>query len=305
MNLSQLKTNVLKLIAEYSNNGIAISQGKNADYLNRVIPLANAGMTEITTLGKRKSKTIRISQNPIDPIAGRFTGFDVVIHKDTDIINNVGLNVNAYYFEVDNTATVYVEEENPTGQWNTLQTIQNTVKGQYTTYKGLVSSTHNVRLRFSGPYLYNIKNIALFNTPFETVDDIPDYKPYVPHIMPTDFYMIKEISVDAPSRQYSSIADVHWQDQQTLLIGYYYSSQLVINYYAYPTLLSDTVTDDTELDLDQLASQILPYYVSAYVKNDEDVTMSAQFLNIYETKLARLNNPDTFGISEIISTNNW
>lgn len=306
MNLGQLKNKVLRLIAEFSNNGVLIAQQKNADYINRVIDIANDGLTEIVTTAKRKSKTIKISQNPINPIGGLASGFDVVQFSGTDISNNVGLNATAYYFEVDNTATIYVEEEYPTGVWTTLQTIQNTVKGVYTAYKGLIVGTtgRNKRLRFSGQYTYNIKNVGLFNKPFETVADIPDYVPYKIYEMPSDFYMLKDIKVES-LRNITPTQDFYNEAQKTLRLNYYFSNQFDINYYAYPELIPDTATDTYEIDIDILGANVLVYYVASIVKNDEDVTMSTVFANMYETKLARLSNQDLYSLSEITNVNNW
>jgi hypothetical protein len=304
--LGQLKDKVLKLIAESTNNGVSIPKQKNADYLNRVIAIANDGLTEIVTTAKRKSKTIKISQNPIQPIGGLASGFDVVQFMGNDITNNVGLNATAYYFEVDNTATIYVEEENPVGVWNVLQTIQNTVKGLYTPYKGLINGTsgRNKRLRFSGLYTYNIKNVGLFNKPFETITDIPDYVPYKIYELPDDFYMLKDVKLES-LRNITATQDFYNEAQKTLRLNYYFSNQIDINYYAYPTLIPDDATDDTIIDIDQLGFNVLAYYVASIVKNDEDVTMSTVFQNMYETKLARLMNQDLYSSSEVISINNW
>lgn len=306
MNLGQLKSKVLKLIAEYSNNGVLIAQQKNADYLKRVIDIANDGLMEIVTTAKRKSKTIKIAQNPINPVAGLMSGFDIITFSGTDITNNVGMNATAYYFEVDNTATIYIEEEYPAGVWNVLQAINNTVKGSYTAYKGLINGTsgRNRRIRFSGQYIYNIKNRALFNVPFETVTDVPDYVPYKFYELPADFYMLKDIKVET-LRNITAIQDFYNEAQKTLRLNYYYSNQIDINYYAYPEQIPDDAVDTYELDIDPLGANVLAYYVASIVKNDEDVTMSTVFQNMYETKLARLSNQDLYSSSEIISINNW
>lgn len=306
MNLGQLKTKVLKLIAEYSNNSVPISKQKNADYLNRVIEIANDGMTEIVTTAKRKSKTIKIAQNPINPVGGLGSGFEIITFNGTDITNNVGMNATAYYFEVDNTSTIYIEEEYPSGIWNVLQTINNTVKGAYTAYKGLITGTsgRNRRIRFSGQYIYNIKNRALFNVPFETVADVPDYIPYKLYELPNDFYMLKDIKIES-LRNITATQDFYNEAQKTLRLNYYFSNQIDINYYAYPEQIPDTATDSYELDIDVLGFNALAYYVAGIAKNDEDISMSTMFQNMYETKLARLANQDLYSSSEIISVNNW
>ena len=306
MNLGKLKTKVLKLIAEYSNNSVPIATQKNGDYINRVIDIANDGLTEIVTTAKRKSKTIKISQNPIQPIGGLSSGFDVIQFIGNDISNNVGLNATAYYFEVDNTATIYIEEEYPSNKWNVLQTINNLVKGTYTSYKGLISGNigRNKRLRFSGQYTYNIKNIALFNKPFETVSDVPNYQPYVNYDLPNDFFMMKDIKVEN-LRNITATNDFYNEAQKTLRLNYYFSNQIDINYYAYPEQIPDTATDDYMLDIDTLGGNVLAYYVASIVKNDEDVTMSTQFQNMYETKLARLMSQDLYSVSEITNLNGW
>lgn len=302
MNLRQLKTKVITQIAELSNNGVKIPQQKNADYLLRVIPIANSGLNEIVTTAKRKTKSLRISRYPLSPLIGNF---NLVQHCNIDNIQYCAMGVGAYYFETDNTATIYVEEEITPGIWNIIETIQNTIKDEFTAHKNLVNSNYNVRLRFSGPYLYNIRNVALFREKFETIIDIPDYTPLVKYKMPGDFFMIKNVMCEGDNRQYVALTDIGMQDQQSLLFDYYSANQIVVNYYAYPEVIPDDATDDYKIDIDQLGAEVLVSYVSSYVKNDEDIVMSTQLKNDYEEKLARLMNQDIYSTYEVINVNNW
>lgn len=94
-------------------------------------------------------------------------------------------------------------------------------------------------------------------------------------------------------------------ESKDIALNYYYESQFVINYFAYPKKITKDAPLDTVLELDFEACNIIPYGVASIVKNDEDTVMSVDFRNMYETKLARLQDPTIYGTTEIQSTTGW
>lgn len=296
---------VINLIAEKSNNNVPIAPQKNGDYVRRIPELIDHFQTEIATVTKRIQKTLYISQSPITPIGGIFSGFEVITHTNQDITQHVGLDVKGYYFEVDSTSTIYIEEEQG-ADWKILDTIDHKEKGKYKAYKGLINGQpgNNVRLRFSGQYYYHVRNVALFREPFESAEDVPQYTPFVKYQMPEDFFMLKDIQLENNQQRFT-LSDFYWENQKILLLNYYYESQFVINYFAYPKKITKDAPLDTVLELDFEACNIIPYGVASIVKNDEDTVMSVDFRNMYETKLARLQDPTIYGTTEIQSTTGW
>ena len=122
--------------------------------------------------------------------------------------------------------------------------------------------------------------MALFSQSFETLADIPNYRPYVPFEMPDDFFLLKTINCEAPNRQYTTLGNYYWQGQKTLMLDYFNSNQVIVNYFAYPTTIDDSSPDTQELELDAEAVELIPYYLAAYLKNDDELNLSVNFQNI-------------------------
>ena len=287
-------------MAEYSVDGVPIPDGENADYLNRMNRFADTAQKELSQV-KKIHAVFNISHNPIKPQQGLLQGFDLKQYlPGTDLID-IYPGSRAYYFEVDNVADIYIEE-NVNGVWTTLKTINNTVKGQFTAYKGLINAsntTNQVRLRFSGNYVYNIRNKALYAYPFPTDADVMDYRPYVKYDMPSDFMELKKVIQQTDPRMYKEMIAYYWEGKRTFVLNYYDTGSFDIHYYRYPTSI-DAITPDTyEFEIDTEAQEAIPFFIAGHCLMDENANLAIQLLNEYQTKLSRLYMSDDFGITTI------
>lgn len=299
MNLREIKDKSLSLMAEYSIDGVEISAAENADYLNRMNRFADIAQKEISQV-KKINAVFSISQNPIKSQLGLLQGFEIKQHLTTDIIDEQ-VGTKSYYFEVDNIATIYIEESTVNG-WVVLETILNTVKRQFTAYKGLIvasSPSNKIRIRYSGIYPYNIRNRAMYEYSFPTASDVIDYRPYVKYQVPSDFMEIQKVMETSDPRVYRSMIDYYWEGRNTFVVNYYYHGSFDIHYYRYPVTITQSTIDTYELEVDVQAQEAIPFFVASRCLMDENPTLAIQLMNEYQTKLSRLYTQEDFSNTSI------
>lgn len=300
MQLGEAKKKALSLMAEYSVDGVPIPEGENADYLNRMNRFADVAQKELATI-KKIHAMHSIAHNPIKPQQGLLQGFDLKQYLPGKEVIDEYKGSKAYYFEVDGVADVYIEE-NVGGTWAPLVTINNTTKGQFTAYKGLIEASdpnNYIRLRFSGSYIYNYRNKALFEYAFPTADDVPVYRPYQKHDMPSDFMELNKVIQETDPRSYKEMVAYYWEGKRTFVLNYYETGSFDIHYYKYPTTITSETADTYEFEIDIEAQEAIPFYIGAHAIIDENQTLAIQLLNEYQVKLSRLTTDDNNGIQTI------
>lgn len=305
MNIGESKQLALNLIIESVVNGQPVPTAKNNDYLLLHNSLADSAQKEISKYKKIHDKH-SITQNPIDNQLGRFEGFDLVQHLDTDLVNTQAKGSKSYYFEVDNTATIYIEEY--AGTWITLATINHVGTGGFTAYKGLISASNvnnDIRIRFSGNYPYNIRNRALYAYTFPDNASVPNYTPYISYELPADFMELNKVVFRGNSRVYDNYMGYKWEGRRTILFNYYEQGSFDILYYKYPIKITPTTPDDTEFEVDEEAQQLIPLYVASKWVAEEKPTMSAILFNEYRLKLSQLSDIDVIGDNTIANVDGW
>lgn len=300
MQLGEAKKKALSLMAEYSVDGVPIPDGENADYLNRMNRFADTAQKEIAQV-KKIHAVVNISNNPVKPQQGLLQGFDLKQYLPGNEIVDIYPGSKAYYFEVDNVADIYIEERTVNG-YVPLITINNTTKGKFTAYKGLIQASNpsaDIRLRFSGDYVYNIRNKALFAYSFPTADDVPDYRPYLRHEMPADFMELNKVIQQTDPRSYKEMIAFYWEGKRTFILNYYDTGSFDIHYYKYPTSITSSTLDTYEFEVDTEAQELIPFFIAGHALMDENQTLGIQLLNEYQVKLSRLYTTDDFGITTI------
>lgn len=306
MNLGEAKNKALSLMAEYSVDGVVIPDGENADYLDRMNRFADIAQKEIATI-KKIHAVYSISQNPIKSLLGLLKGFDLQQHLDVDLVDTQGTGAQSYYFEVDRTATVYIEEC-VNGVWNILQTLTIPTITEFTAYKGFItptSLTNLIRLRFSGAYPYNIRNRALYAYKFPTVQDIPDYTPFTKYEMPTDFMEVQKVVQQTDPRTYMEMISCKWEGKKTLVLNYYDTGSFDIHYYRYPTTIDSNTPDSYEFEVYTEAQDAIPFFLAAKCLMDENILMSMQLSNEFNTKLNGISTKDKQTASTVSEVYGW
>lgn len=277
----------MDLIEERLDSGV-ISQSDTVSYKVRTPGILTMLQAELIKQGDIFS-TYEVSNYPVENLLGYISNFEVEPFEGDELTYIANEACKAYYFEVDNDATVYVEDYN--GAWNTLATITATPTASgFTAYKGVVTPTSGAtksRLRFAGSYYYRTLNRALYGVPFASADDVPDYRPWFPITMPSDFKSVNEVVEEFPQRQYSNTATYKWEGRNKLYMNYYFMGRLRIIYRPVPgtIALPEDPADElsTELQVDDVTARtILPHGLAAYLMLQENPSIAAFFQQKYE-----------------------
>lgn len=224
--------------------------------------------------------TYEISNKSIESILGG--NFDVQAFEGNERIFECSGSAKAYYFEVDDAATVYVEDF--TNGWNILATINATPTASgFTPFKGVVTPTSGAtrsRLRFAGNYYYRSVNRALFSVPIADGSKVPVYRPWVKKQMPADFKSVDEIINETADKSYVKDADYKWEGRRDLYISYFYDGNIRIVYRPVPGVIS-ALTDSMQVD-DITARTIMPCGLAAHLLLTENPDVASFFQQRYE-----------------------
>lgn len=236
--------------------------------------------------------SFEISNKPLQNMLGFNAGREYLEFVGQDIIKEAQGSVKAYYFEVDGEATVFIEDF--TTQWNVLAQIDvSSTVSAFTSFKGIVAPTEGAtrsRLRFSGNYRYLITNYALFDVPLQA-DRVPDYRPWVPKVMPIDFKELDQVIEEKVEGQYSRATAYKWEGRNKLFIDYSFEGKIRIVYRPVPNVVS-AMTDELQVD-DVTARTLLPYGLAAELFKEENPDIYNHFIKRYhELKaLAEIKQP--------------
>jgi hypothetical protein len=310
MNILQANDKVIKYLNFYSISGniISTSDSNYLDYSNRFRALYDTAQRTIATTAKKIRKFKHISQNPIpNQLYNELSAFDIVQYLDTDIVYSA-LNSRAYTFKIDNVATIHIEEE-ISGVWTNIETIYHlTPTGEFTEYKGTInpsSATNNVRIRFTGLYPYNFRDVALFAYAFPNDAAIPQYQRYNIYTMPTDFFKLNRlISKGSPSEgmSYNPSDEFYWEGN-VLAVNYYHKCEYSVEYFAYPTTtIDDTTLDTYEFEIDDEACEAIPYFVASMMMMHENPSIGNKLFAMYQGVLDNLDDSVKDGRTSVKNT---
>jgi hypothetical protein len=276
----------MDLIDERLDNG-TISLSDTLDYNVKTPGILNILQSELIKQGDLYS-THPISNKPIANMLGDRSGFNIEAYEGEEITYECTGSVKAFYFEVDNDATIYIEDYTDT--WNTLETITATPTASgFTAQSGLVTPTSGAtrsRIRLGGDYYYRIVNRALFSVPLASEEDIPVYRPWVLKQMPADFKSVNEI-VNEEGINYTQNAGYKWEGKRDLYMDYYYDGSIRIVYHPVPTLIT-ALTDTLQLD-DVTARKVLPYGLATHLMLNENPEQAQYFNGRFEEMKADAN----------------
>lgn len=271
MNLGECKNLVFMHLDE-----MKVGKTSRAEYEAKINDYANSAQIKVAG-AKPIIKTLNISQNNIitdNLLPNPLHMFDIQVHTDNDVIYQA-TGAKAYYFAVDDVSTIYIEEL-ISDVWTILETINYApvTKNGFKAYKGLISassSNNEIRLRFSGNYRYNYRNIALYKSNYPSVDRIPSFEQYIDYTMPADFSKFIKISKEGDySNKWKTAIDFKWQAKNILKLNYCAVGEFIVEYEALPTKINNLTQDVYEFEVDEDACQAIPFYIAALCVSKED-----------------------------------
>lgn len=292
MNLGEMKQLTLMHLDE-----MKVGKTSRNEYL--------AKMNEYADIAQKKAiqakpilKTHYITQANVTTdnlIPNQLTLFDIKVHEDSDVVYQAN-GAKAYHFAVDDVSTVYIEELN-NGVWEVLETINYNpvIKDGFKAYKGIISASNpnnDIRIRFSGNYRYNFRNIALYKSNYPSADRIPNFERYTYYTMPSDFNkFIKIVKRNNFSDSWVTAIDYKWQGKNILRLNLFDSGEYMIEYEALPTKIDSNTPDDFEFELDEDVCQAIPYFVAALcVMKEDDKRPYDTFMEQFDSLMMNLDN---------------
>jgi hypothetical protein len=276
-------------------------------YLNAMPAVANRGLQLLATAGKFITQSKEITQNPIDNLLPSGLLMMNIYSYPKEILPLEAVGAKAYYFEVDNTATIEIKVDGVV-----VETINNTAKGQFTAYKGFVpnSAGKTVKINFTGPYPYQYRNIALYGMAFESIDDIWKYeseKRYDMRTVVTDFYRLKDIIYQGGFNEvrYEKTSSYHQEGDSIIVLGGLNKGCWRVYYYAYPQQITPSTPDNTVMSLDPEVAALLPTYIASELLMEDEPGMAIQFRNEFEVAFERLKPNADNGTVVFVSESGW
>jgi len=237
----------------------------------------------------RESKsfqTLEVSNKRIPNLLGDLGQFNKIDFIGTDQVypeNGLGVvGAKAYYVEPDADYTIYIEEFNGSA-WVILTTLT-AVTSVPVRLKGLITpsdDSYPIQMRMSGTTFYRHENRCLYSYPFKS-DAIPEYRPWIPITMPSDFGELDEIIDEHPVRQYSQDGNYKWEGFDKLYINYFYEGTLRVIYNPTPTIV--TLGTDTVILPNPIALEFCNNFVAARMATTEN----PQLVNYFEQKANEL-----------------
>ncbi|HEY5585721.1 MAG TPA: hypothetical protein VIK78_14695 [Ruminiclostridium sp.] len=271
----------LRYLDEATKKGVALPITKNADYRDKFSYFLNEAQTYIATLIKIPA-LFTVTQNPIPNLLGLFQGFDMVQYLPgmPKILTATGAK--SFYLELDNVGTVLIKVNNVL-----VQTIDNTIKRQFTVYKANTgaTSTDIVTIEFQGLYPYNIRNTGLYGYAFPTDEDVPDYTAFQTYDMPSNFMSFDNVMLKSDPRSYEAYLNYKWEATKKIVLGNGDKGSFDIHYFAYPTTILPTDLDTVLMSVEDKAIDLVVLQAGIMATAADNPSLSSWLRSLYIEKV--------------------
>lgn len=280
MLVSKLWTDTRALLDIYTENGAVMVDSEVADEQAKFIRFADMAQNELFSVGCLYN-TYEFAHKPYTNLLGNLSNFDIVDHVGTDkYYPESGVaGAKAYYFEVDGSATVTIEELRG-GSWVTIATPVISASSM-TAYKGTLSpqsDTNLIRIKFAGNTHYRHRNRCLFSYPFSSV---PDYKPWFKKTMPANFRILDAVVEEESNGEYHKSTNYRLEGLKDLYIDYSCEANFKVIYKPIPTQITAI---NSNLEIDDITAQAITYYCASRLA----VFTNKELVQFYEDKYNEL-----------------
>lgn len=262
----------------------------------RFILAANRAIIQINRLRPKIAK-YELSHFPIDNLLGN--GAEPV-NKDDEALIFVAESAKAYYFECNGDGVAIIERLDG-DEWVAIDSVTlASESGAFMKYRGFIQDGGNfvsvsVRIRFTGEYVYQVKNIALYGKiRSANPSDIMDYSKLVAYdfaSLTNDFasFVCPPIMDAGQDKGFMLDTDYFITGNSILLIPASVKGIYNVRYYREITPISQDADDETtNIDLDNDLCAILPNLVAAYVWADDEPTKAEYYLSLYREQAAEI-----------------
>lgn len=262
----------------FSANGQTIkADSSTTEYINGMPQVANEALELLSTTGKFLIGQYTYSNYPIKPVVGKMETINV--SHDTLSYHACA---KAYYFTIQGKATLTITVGD-----TELDPIEIDAKNQ-TVYKDVIDNPDGleVTMTFTVPYQAHIRNVALYDVPFEDADSVEVFEEFI-HIhmndVVDDFYQLAPNELYLESGSDYIVANDYFQEAfKTLVIPRDKEGTYTIYYRRYPQKITFNTPDDYELPVDPEVAAIIPLYMASQLYKDDDNAISTVYRNEFE-----------------------
>lgn len=293
----------------FSSDGTTIKMdNSNREYIYGMPHAANEALQRLATVGKFLLGEYTIVNRPIEPAFGHMGNHQII----NDSVTYYAVAVKSYYFRAQGQLTVRIHVEDAEPEDDTILTIDK--PGTYDAYTGFVENPNgkNVSFTFSATYPANVKNIALYDVAFQSVDDIPPYEEFMRFDLSEildDFYQLapNEIYYEGDEEPRYIAADRYYQEaNSTLVIPRDEVGAFTIYYRRYPNHITQDTPDTYVLPLDPEVAVLMPLYIASELYKDDDNSIATIYRNEFEVALGDLTErADVPQFEEFESVTGW
>lgn len=223
--------------------------------------------------------------------------FTPVVKGDVPLVFTAD-GVKSYYFECNGNGLAAIEASLDGKAWETVKAVElASENGRFIAYRGLISEdfTGTVRIKFSGKYVYYVRNVAMYGALLsDGADAVPPYSRYT-------VYDVAELTEDFLSFANPPIADVAMDRGFVLNADYfvegvgrlYIPSHTVgvfdIRYNRRVAAVSaEDARENTRIDLDDDLAAVLPNLVAGYIWLDDEPAKAEYYMALYREQAAEL-----------------
>lgn len=261
-------------------------------YLNSMPAVANEGLLRLMSVGKPIIKKYNLSYNIPDNISN-YQSYETYDITNEDLVV-YGAGSKSYYFEINNDATIEIQQLQD--DWTTLTTIEHDIQTPtvYKAYKGLIDNETNLPIRIvfnSNGYIYNVRNIALYNVNFRTADEVynnTQKQKYELSTLIPDFFEIISIEYEGNNKQGKYNSNYILEGDNILVIDSKLKGNFIITYKAYPVKITADTLDTFEFTLPSEMILLLPLYIASELYKDDDISLATTYRNQFEVGLNNL-----------------
>ena len=275
------------------------------DYIAAMPHTCNEGLQLLSTAGKFIIKSVSIANNPMDNLIVNDNAIEQLIRGTKSYPAGGG---HSYFFEClgKGTATVKVGVIG-------VEVIELDSKLSFKEYRGNIVNLNNeaVELEFECVYPISIKNVAVYDADYESVEDIPSYGEKVKYdltkIAP-DFYEIdsQEIYYEGDNPRYIQTSDFFHEGNKKFVVDRKLKGNFTIYYKAYPVKITTETPDDYELPIDEEVAVLLPLYMASQIYKDDEIEVATSYRNEFDIAFNALRNKQgTPSAEKFTSESGW
>jgi len=279
----------LRFLDEATRKGISIPESKNADYKDKFNYFLNDALIYVSQFVKIPA-VFTITQGAIPNQLGIFQGFDAqqYLPGTPKVFTQTGTK--SFHLELDNVGTVEVAVNGVV-----TKTINNTAKRIFTAYKYNTgaTSTDTVTITFKGDYPYNYKNVALYAYAFPLDEDVQVYKPYPEYDMPSDFMKFDSLIIKSDPRVYEMYKAYKWENNKKVILEYAKVGSFDIHYFRYPKTILPTDSNDTVLDVEDKAIDLVVLQCGIMATTADNQALSAWLRSLFGEKIQNVTGSES------------